>query len=467
LAEFFRPLRRKLGFIAVLLGLLVAGIYVSEVIRCSQYKPTGDALYDQYARTVIARNRWRLFHNRNNGVTYLPDSLLETWEPEFGDDPHYWQLRWFCAKHKQAPRIVNISGARQRLPTDPQLNAWQHLQEGVDRGAADWATWALLIREPGRAAVSSIDDELEQARNSSPDPRTQQQAVAAVLARYEQIELNELDSMVEADVHQAWPYYLRAKYWMEYGELDNAIEDLKKGNHALCNELEKPFPVAFLLDRISAGDHLGSDIVAGAILEDDAWSAMPNWIKWKDHYKEAQLVTAMSGDLELTQQLHIAACRLGEAEHGSSIESSVAAVLFLMEAKELISGYSQDLSDEQRMTAWSIDRRGKGIQNYWVSWYAEVWPWIRDYPRLHMLLTMVNVVGIGSESVVEPPGGADPEFSGESIMQYLLPRRHYLRSLWLREQQVRAIDDLRGYFEELEQADLRTLEWPDDWGVMY
>ena len=93
--------------------------------------------------------------------------------------------------------------------------------------------------------------------------------------------------MIEADPSQAWPYYLRAKYWFYFGESEMALADLKAGNVAHNNVMSRTFPIGFLQERMESGNHLGSEILAGAIFEEDSTHGLRNWIVWKDVVKEA------------------------------------------------------------------------------------------------------------------------------------------------------------------------------------
>jgi hypothetical protein len=87
-----------LSLLAVLLAVLAS--YGCEFYRCARYTPTGDALYDRYARAVIRNEAWKLFHAAGTHPATLSDRLLARWEDDCGADPRYWQLRYWCALHR-------------------------------------------------------------------------------------------------------------------------------------------------------------------------------------------------------------------------------------------------------------------------------------------------------------------------------------------------------------------------------
>jgi len=99
-AQATRPRRagrgRWLGvscaIVVLLVVLLPAIVYLWGISQCHKFTPTGDELFDTYARTVIDRQAPRLFLTGQNspGPWTLPDATLAAWEPRFGKDPRYW-----------------------------------------------------------------------------------------------------------------------------------------------------------------------------------------------------------------------------------------------------------------------------------------------------------------------------------------------------------------------------------------
>jgi len=83
--------------------LVVAGIgwYFYDRTAKSRYHPIGDELLDRYAAEFLKDLQRNLKSpNSGNTATQVPDRfdkrsalLLESWEDEYRDDPHYWQLR--------------------------------------------------------------------------------------------------------------------------------------------------------------------------------------------------------------------------------------------------------------------------------------------------------------------------------------------------------------------------------------
>lgn len=464
--------------ILVLVAILLVA-YSVEVWRCSRYQPTGDALYDRYATAVISRQRWILFHGGKHHPTYLPDSMLAEWEDEFGSDPRYWQLRYFCARHKgafgsggraQFPRspLGYLFGLRRwdTEPTDRERSAWKHLQTGVDKGAADWMTLEILGRETKRLREYAENAEMALIDTLDLDEREIRQLKIELNREQEQKELARIDAVIDADPSQAWPYYRRARYWFYYGEGELALADLKVGNAVPNNEMSKVFPVSLLMERIESGDHLGNKILAGAVFEEDSYSLFQNWIKWKDLYKEALGMVALGGDTEIIQELHLTACRLGMAKNNDNWEPVVAAVYESMLSNNLLVEYGADLTYRQRRTMMEMNKRAQAVQTFLKSRSAEMSTYLRSYLRLRLLEVGFNSPGPGVENVaVNPPDGRP--FGRAAFQQYLLPRLYYNRSLWLQQQQHTGVAGVRDAFEQLEHVNLNTLEWPDEWGNPY
>ncbi len=125
-------LLRGCGWALLILVALVLGSYLVEVYRCSRFTPTGDALFDKYARAVIKRQAWRLFSNRylDSELLSLDAGTLRKWENEFGDDSRYWLLCFSCPTNDD--QILDDTSIEQGLS-----EKYYFLDQAIQRGCAD------------------------------------------------------------------------------------------------------------------------------------------------------------------------------------------------------------------------------------------------------------------------------------------------------------------------------------------
>jgi hypothetical protein len=216
---------------------------------------TGDALWNEYARlwceaSSFAWARQTLDDEEmagmagelpEAGLAYLsaklenppriPDSLLAGQEPRFGDDPRYWQLRWFNA--------WLYNDKFEQGDADPT----RFLRMAQQRGATDAATDWLLLQ-----------DGLEKVAGTY---------TAFSEASYQQ-QLKLLQAFVQHYPAESLGWYALALKQAEYGDLSEAAEALRSGNAAPSNSCLLPFPASLVQARLEVGEPAGSEVVAGA-----------------------------------------------------------------------------------------------------------------------------------------------------------------------------------------------------------
>lgn len=206
------------------------------------FSPTGDALWDTYAQALLEQlpdmiNKPRegiVAISAPSGVGVLPDDLLASWQPEFGNDPRYWQLRYFNKAAFDTYQDFLHGG-----PIHPEEYEYiepapaEYLLQGKELGVADWVTEILLYDAQDRELewlqenYNDISDE-EKAINSVPEIVTE----PFVALWFEDQRLPRLNYLASTLPDESWPYYERAMYQFEHGNWDAALISLRRGNEA-------------------------------------------------------------------------------------------------------------------------------------------------------------------------------------------------------------------------------------------
>jgi len=361
------------GWLLLIIAVLALVWYLSEVYRCARFSPTGDALYDRYARTVIQRQAWRLFSSRKQVPVYLPEDVLAKWEPEFGSDPRYWQLKYWCACYNTGARrqqaLINKNIERQLVS---ELSAI--LEQGIEHGAADARSYLqLYILHTSSEPEGHTDEEL---------------------AKYQ----GWLDSAIAADPDYAWPYYFNAMHNMgavvkcdENPEL--AREQLALGNAA--PEFSQPlcFPASFVFDYAADnGKPAGNAVVAGAIAEYSAlgfspYSSSLTFIHIKELCKHIIELNKAGESMELLQNYLGMICRYGESDGANIADWLVIATLGDSLAKHISVDLLPMADASQRDALWEESKHLMRVYplTLWVlndqsyERLRRFWPFIRAW----------------------------------------------------------------------------------------
>lgn len=276
--------------------------------------PTGDALFDRCAQAVDERIMSLPANSVEQPTAVVPtDTDLAAWEPKFGRDPRYWELRFFCAR-------INFS-----QPLAPGFSKpVDLLREAQKRGIASCNTLLLLY------------DQLRQEDYAALDAYTGADA-PALMREQEQQELELLNAAVAAGPDQAWAYYTRAQYWMELGAQDLVLEDLAAGNAAVHNDFPRPWPLPLLASAPGEKSPPGGAAVCGALWLAAISYPLPNYIRIKDHLREAFVCENMGGYGGYLESWHQFACRFGASAPDILIQSLVGQVL-----DGMISSYAEE-----------------------------------------------------------------------------------------------------------------------------
>ena len=258
--------RRWQLVLGVILGLLVA-VYLIEVYRCSRFEPTGDALFDRYARAVISKQKWSLFRYAHTHPATLTDSELAKWEEEFGDRPEYWQLRyWSAGLHCFLSEQSCMLPSRSALEGEKISNPEQFLELTADRGTADGRT-SLMLARYGEWTNSAVLLSHRQRWLAGDEGSSASISYSGHAEKIRQHWLPELERLIEDEPDQACLYYDRSLTYFGLGESKLAIDDLIKGNQAADYGSADSYPRSFVLEQVALGKNAGNPVLAGAIVE--------------------------------------------------------------------------------------------------------------------------------------------------------------------------------------------------------
>jgi len=460
----------------ILLVLIPAGLYLNEVRRCTIFHPTGDALFDRYAQAVISRQGWRLFtcHSEQDiNPATLPDELLATWEPEFGDDPRYWQLRFFCARFRNN---LHAQGIKPRDPwelsTPDHPHPVKHLETARERGVADAETLLLLHI----IATSTWYDEVAD-QHGAPERMLDEHfdLAVAINADYEARLLALLDEAIAVGPDECWPYWERAQLRLSWGEDEAALADLRAGNACSSNVIPVCFPIsAVLRDHDRHAEH-GNQVLNGAILElafNADYLGMQKILRWKSHAKGQIMRMSLGyGNAGLSDALHHTFCKMAVADgnHGMHQFGMAVYVWILAKANLELRAGSLGLEEvevlNELIEGYNYIRRKEEVRTT-ANYLA--------YPALVCALEHMNYHGQGRSPALmhcledHRTHGDAPQFNTSlqridacSMQRYPSRFYHRLGEFWLsRSGTNRYIWE----FERMAEVDYTSLERPEWWG---
>lgn len=251
--------------------------YLILLVQVCQLTPTGDPLFDHYARAVRNRQAWQLFAGVNGHPAALPDAQLAKWEPQFGNDPRYWELRYFCASAREAPAIAaNGFGM-----IDEVESARAFLEEAISRGVARQSTLAPLLRSKEGDA-----------------------------------QLEWMVRVAAAAPDNAYGHYRLGEALFAGGDYPAARKALALGNGAPRNHVPHLFPLEMVWQNASAEQAAGSRFLSGAIIEAGNHVAQDYGVRlWRYDLERVGRGTPRAPRIALEPQWYEAICRIAAAEH--------------------------------------------------------------------------------------------------------------------------------------------------------
>ena len=455
----------------ILLVMIVGGVYLNEVRHCRTFHATGDELFDRYARAVIARQGWRLFQSSDctNPAT-LPDELLAEWEPDFGNDPRYWQLRYFCARFRHDTTIGDHYDWEDMATRDTDLRAaLGHLETARERGVADAETLLLLYIN---ARYSWGDRVAEELGFPESEFECNHEQVVAFNAEYETRITALLDEAVHLGFDECWPYWERGLLRLSWGEEAAAKQDLYTGNSEL-NVLPVSFPVSTVVRRHARYCEHGNDTLNGAILDAGLgadYLGLSQILRLKEAAKEQEVRLALGGAEELTDALHHTFCTMAVSGRTTGMHQQALAVCDYILAQDYLRLRASELNDDQLFILNEIisgyyriqrEEEIRATANYLEHPAFAQAVLDRRYPSPGLPAILTHCIQD------HRPHGEDPRLDNPALKvdAYLLryPWRYYRRlgEFWLEESSAKLYDSI---FEYLDEADLTTGEKPEWWG---
>jgi hypothetical protein len=220
--------------------------------------PTGDELFDRYALLVDQQINALGYEGimEFDTAAVVSDDVLDQWEGEFGGDPRYWELRYFCMNYSvPAPSVLErAADPALRNQRGPQRDkALAFLEETRQRGIATANALMLLYWEKREALQHDNPPTREElVYPFEPEAAVELKAIA--------------DEAVAAGADQAWPYYTRALFWYETGEPERGLADMQAGNAQIHNRYPASFPLELVAKGLDAPAPAGNAAVSGAII---------------------------------------------------------------------------------------------------------------------------------------------------------------------------------------------------------
>jgi hypothetical protein len=290
------------------------------------FTPTGDALWDKYASALLdGMKQQPLAPTSPAGgwrAPVVPDSVLAQWEPQFGNDPRYWQLRYFERRRAGMPRPGGASigmGQQelQRALSPPGGIPTGALEEGDQRGISDAASlWCEYL------ALGASDS-------------TRRSAL--------------LDRLVQQMPEESFSWYLRGLAECRAGAWSAGLADLKAGNAAPHNRVPYPFPLSFVIDRLHRGEPLGSEVAAGMVVQNafvysfysegltsrQVWRDLPKRVKAGNGWEDAKTV-------------HDFCCRLETMDRADGVQRIMAIIPATSLLRQLLTDDAAEFQPEQR-----------------------------------------------------------------------------------------------------------------------
>jgi hypothetical protein len=266
----------------VVLAALIG--YAAAARICLSGQATESKLYNQFASQVRAKQGWRLYGGLGQTGVLLEPGAVAAWEPQYKDDPQYWQLRYWlgCAQYAVqgtvAPNHSAAAAGSAAGTVVPKAGAGGATPDAV---APDTAAQRQAADVPGQLPSSLLEPLRQAVAAGSADVDTllllyegeiAAQDPAATVAQREPL-LKLLDQAISYDPQLSWGYYLRAIHRLdalkgESVDWNSVRADLSAGNKAPRNARPLAFPHGYVESQIAdGGKPAGGPVLAGAVLE--------------------------------------------------------------------------------------------------------------------------------------------------------------------------------------------------------
>lgn len=302
------PRRWIIGF-AILALLWLAGLVFLKLQSQGGYRPTGDELFDRYARLVLSqqhkfRNEPWLHRTLAGLGIKLPISaaqpealdfaVLREWEAEFGDDPRYWELRAACSMDIGADTIPQM---REKMLTGV-ASSGMLMQVGIG---------PMLNDEPHRA-------------------------------------MQLVEQVIAAEPDNSYAYYVKGDLLLEQGDQTGALAAYTAGNEAKDNRMPLAFPMSIIAEQPTRFTTPDERLVAGY-----TWCAyelvvLPD-VKTIHERGEALARAASSpADTALANVYWMRVCRFGQMVNQTPFSNALAANVL----RKMLDAYSNAEEKSER-----------------------------------------------------------------------------------------------------------------------
>jgi len=409
------------------------------------YIPTGDELYDTYAQALLAElagaKPWDLLRLDLTEPVSLPETYFEEWNSRFGDDPRYWQLRYWEAIWHGGSYVTGLDAA-------------ELLEQGIARGTSDNVT-AMLAYKYRRQLLKDNWDRYSEG-TLPPESGFAPQIPPGICpySWYTAEQLALADELVAECPEESWAWYERATVRFESGSWEGGLADLEHGNAAPNNRLPLPFPVSFIIARMEAGLPCGNEAAAGLILSPYLIWRMPNFIRVKDPMKNQLVRMQMGADLSEFAPWHEYTCRYGSMSGTYSTHWLLARVLHGMMLNYIFTETPELFTVEQRSALWSLNGR-----MYKIRMLGDQAGWDTDD-----LVQALEEVGAQHGIDIDDEPGVPPwfMFTAEGIAFSRDVQAAYFANTYRHYQAIHGelYNKVKDRFEMLAEFDFETYSWP-------
>lgn len=296
------------ALLSVLLYLLTAALLCLSAPRLVAAAPADDALYSRFSELVLsefAAKGWncapasvstmfafladwegaeRAYHEPPTGgasPAVMDFTPILSWEPDFRDDPRYWQLRLACG----------LDEVHSDNPDGP------YHSDFLDRmlaGCADEASWERL-------------------------------PYWGILSSNEELGFRLLDQVGGSYKDNSYWHFQKSLILIDYGEPEAALQQLRAGNSLAPGHRPQPFPYSVLFEPVPDTQN-EDDLLVRGVIAAMAMDNIPNYIRMKEEFKNVALMLALGGNPALADELILATRQMGLQDQNSLLDQNAAAV---------------------------------------------------------------------------------------------------------------------------------------------
>ncbi len=248
--------------------------------------PSGDALFDAYARALVDKYGPEGFaFGIGSPCFWLDDEVLRSWEGRFGRDPRFWELRVFNARVIQVVQaeeqsVIEAEGTAGELGAELELRQQQRLdcigdfpppqqlmQKAFEQGALNSELLGrACLDQMAALKAQAYDDALAIAADAEADDAVLQARLDERRRRF----YGDCDALLimvrSRDPQAPWPHYMQALDFFERGDADQAWRAIEAGN--MIEGRAWPgagYPLDFIAAGLGDGQVPGNAAVCAAL----------------------------------------------------------------------------------------------------------------------------------------------------------------------------------------------------------